>query len=85
MPLHQVSSTPAKLNTCGSNGTEPRRSSSREGSIDFNGHEPTRIPTSEYRCLIDRIKDRIKRNVTFCSFEFFPPKTVSGSANLIKM
>ena len=43
------------------------------------------LPRSTYRRLIDRINDRINKNSLFCSFEFFPPKTVQGSINLIKM
>jgi methylenetetrahydrofolate reductase (NADPH) len=39
-------------------------------------------PTHNYRCLIDRINDRIRAGSTFFSLEYFPPKTASGAINL---
>lgn len=42
-----------------------------------------KLPSYSYRCLIDRINDRINSGSKFFSLEFFPPKTAPGAANLI--
>jgi len=42
-----------------------------------------KLPSVNYRCLIDRINDRINSGSKFFSLEFFPPKTAPGAANLI--
>ena len=42
-----------------------------------------KLPSHNYRCLIDRMNDRINTGSKFFSLEFFPPKTAPGAANLI--
>ncbi|BFZ24002.1 hypothetical protein BsWGS_27041 [Bradybaena similaris] len=37
----------------------------------------------KYVSLIERIRDKERNGVPFCSMEFFPPRTQSGAANLI--
>ncbi|ESO04685.1 hypothetical protein HELRODRAFT_111699 [Helobdella robusta] len=86
MPQQQQQMEPS---TSFKNGeqNENEESISRENSVETfnNNNNELEFPTTKYRCLIDRINDRIKKNATFCSFEFFPPKTVNGAANLIKI
>jgi methylenetetrahydrofolate reductase (NADPH) len=48
-----------------------------------NEHLTRKLSTVKYRCLIDRINDRIQAGSKFFSLEFFPPKTDPGAANLI--
>jgi len=43
------------------------------------------LPSGKYRCLMDKINDRIQSGTKFFSLEFFPPQTDSGAANLIAM
>lgn len=38
-----------------------------------------------YRCLANRINDRIEGGTKFFSLEFFPPRTLTGASNLIEM
>jgi hypothetical protein len=57
-------------------------STTDETSSDESVREQ-KLPTHSYRCLIDRINDRINANSKFFSLEFFPPKTAPGAANLI--
>lgn len=37
----------------------------------------------KYISLIERIREKERNGVPFCSMEFFPPRTQSGAANLI--
>lgn len=62
-------------------------------SSNFNGESLDKevpgvtqlLPSCKYRCLIDKINDRIQSGTKFFSVEFFPPQTDSGAANLIAM
>lgn len=59
-------------------------SNSNGESIDKDVPGVTQLlPSCKYRCLIDKVNDRIQSGTKFFSLEFFPPQTDSGAANLI--